>query len=116
MLNITAHIIAFPKPEIYWQFGQNGLCINVSSGITNSFNIKRHSSSLVKRNVAETDFGMYRLYAYNSVGSTQYLLHSFVVLPEGRYIFHFIFIFSVYNCDTDELTFKTSQSPNCHFD
>jgi hypothetical protein len=38
MLNITAHIIAFPKPEMYWQFGQNGLYINVSSGITNSFN------------------------------------------------------------------------------
>jgi hypothetical protein len=24
ILNITAHIIAFPKPEMYWQFGQNG--------------------------------------------------------------------------------------------
>jgi hypothetical protein len=115
MLNVTAHIIAFPKPEIYWQLGQNGLCINVSSGITNSFNINRHSSSLVKRNVAETDFGMYRrLYAYNGVGSTQYFLYSFVVLPEGGYTFHFIF--SVYICDTDELTFKTNQSPNCHFD
>jgi hypothetical protein len=45
MLNITAHIIAFPKPEMYWQFGQNGLCINVSSGITNSFNINRYSSN-----------------------------------------------------------------------
>jgi hypothetical protein len=43
MLNITAHIIAFPKPEMYWQFGQNGLCINVSSRITNSFNINIQS-------------------------------------------------------------------------
>jgi hypothetical protein len=84
MLNVTAHIIAFPKPEMYWQFGQNGLYINVSSGITNSFNINRHSSNLIKRNVVETDFGSYRLYAYNGVGNTQYILHSFVVIPEGR--------------------------------
>jgi hypothetical protein len=92
MLNVTAHIIAFPKPEMYWQFGQNGLYINVSNGITNSFNINRHSSNLVKKNVVETDFGRYRLYAYNGVGNTQYFLHSFVVIPEGRYIFNSIFI------------------------
>ena len=92
MLNITAHIIAFPKPEMYWQFGQNGLYINVSSGITNSFNINRHSSNLVKRNAVETDFGRYLLYAYNGVGNTQCFLHSFVVIPEGRYIFNSIFI------------------------
>jgi hypothetical protein len=55
----------FPKPEMYWQFGQNGLYIDVSNGITNSFNINRHSSNLVKRNVVETDFGNYRLYGYN---------------------------------------------------
>jgi hypothetical protein len=91
MLNITAHIIAFPKPEMYWQFGQNGLCINVSSGITNSFNINRHSSNIVKRNVVETDFGIYRLYVYNGVGNTQYFLHSFVVLPESKYIINSIF-------------------------
>jgi hypothetical protein len=92
MLNITAHIIAFPKPEMYWQFGQNGLYINVSSGITNSLNINRHSSNLVKRNVVETDFGRCRLYAYNGVGSTQYFMHSFVVLPEIKYIINSIFI------------------------
>ena len=92
MLNITAHIIAFPEPDMYWQFGQNGLYINVSSGITNSFNINRHSSNLVKRNVVETDFGRYRLYAYNGVGSTQYFMHSFVVLPESKYIVNSIFI------------------------
>jgi hypothetical protein len=33
ILNITAHIIAFPKPEIYWQFGQNWSYLNVSKGI-----------------------------------------------------------------------------------
>ena len=92
MLNVTAHIIAFLKPEMYWQFGQNGLYLNVSSGITNSFNINRHSSNLVKRNVVETDFGIYHLYGYNGVGSTQYFLHSSVVIPEGRYIFNSIFI------------------------
>jgi hypothetical protein len=92
MLNITTHIIAFPKPEMYWQFGQNGLYINVSSGITNSFNINRYSSYLVKRNIIEADFGIYRLYAYNGVGSIQYFLHSFVVLPESKYIINSIFI------------------------
>ena len=92
MLNITAHIIAFPKPEMYWQFGQNGLNINVSSGISNNFNINRHSSSLVKRNLVETDLGRYSLHAYNGVGSTQYFLHSFIVLPESKYIFNSIFI------------------------
>ena len=25
-------------------------------------------------------------------------------------------LFLVYKCDTNELTFKTNQSPNCHFD
>jgi hypothetical protein len=54
MLNITAHIIAFPKQEIYWQFGQSGSYVNVSSGITNSFNINRHSSNLVKSNLPLT--------------------------------------------------------------
>jgi hypothetical protein len=81
ILNITAHIIAFPKPEIYWQFGQNGSYMNVSSGITNSFNINRQSSNLVKRNFTEENFGTYSVYAYNGVGSTHYLLHSVVVVP-----------------------------------
>ena len=53
MLNITAHIIAFPKPEMYWQFGQNGYYLNVSSGITNNFNINRQSFNLVKSNLTE---------------------------------------------------------------
>ena len=86
ILNITAHIIAFPKPEIYWQFGQNGSYHNVSSGITNIFNINRHSSNLVKSNLTEEDFGMYNVYAYNSVGSTYYFLHSVVVVPASKYI------------------------------
>jgi hypothetical protein len=92
MLNITAHIIAFPKPEMYWQLGQNGLYINISIGITNSFKINRHSSNLVKRNVVETDYGRYRLYAYNGGGNTKCFLHSFVVLPESKYIINSIFI------------------------
>ena len=86
MLNITAHIIAFPKPEMYWQFGQNGSYFNVSNGITNSFNINRHASNLVKSNLTEDDFGTYSVYAYNSVGSTHYLLHSVVVVPASKYI------------------------------
>ena len=86
ILNITANIIAFPKPEIYWQFGQNGSYMNVSSGITNSFNINRQSSNLVKSNLTEEDFGTYSVYAYNGVGSTHYLLHSVVVVPASKYI------------------------------
>jgi hypothetical protein len=86
ILNITAHIIAFPKPEMYWQFGQNGSYMNVSSGITNSFNINRQSSNLVKSNLTEEDFWTYSVYAYNGVGSTHYLLHSVVVVPASKYI------------------------------
>ena len=86
ILNITAHIIAFPKPQMYWQFGQNGSYVNVSSGITNSFNINRHSSNLVKTNLTEKDFGTYSVYPYNGVGSTHYLLHSIVVVPASKYI------------------------------
>ena len=82
MLNITAHIIAFPKPEMYWQFGH----VNVSSGITNSFSINRHSSSLVKSNLTQDDFGTYSVYAYNDVGNTNYLLHSVVVVRASKYI------------------------------
>jgi hypothetical protein len=87
MLNITAHIIAFPKPEMYWQFGQNGSYLNVSKGITNSFNINRHSSSLVKSNLTEADFGTYSVYAYNGVGETHNRLHSVVVVPASKFIF-----------------------------
>jgi hypothetical protein len=89
ILNITAHIIAFPKPEMYWQFGQNGSYLNVSKGITNSFkfNSNRHSSNLVKNNLTEEDFGTYSVYAYNGVGNTHYLLHSVVVVPASKYIF-----------------------------
>ena len=86
ILNITAHIIAFPKPEMYWQFGQNGSYVNVSSGITNRFNINRHSSNLVKRNLTQDDFGTYSVYAYNGVGNAHYLLHSVVVVPASKYI------------------------------
>ena len=86
ILNITAHIIAFPKPEIYWQFGQNWPYLNVSKGITNSSNINRHSSNLVKSNLKEEDFGIYSVYAYNGVGNTHYLLHSVVVVPASKYI------------------------------
>ena len=86
ILNITAHIIAFPKPGLYWQFGQNGSYMNVSNGITNSFNINRHSSNLVKRNLTEENVGTYSVYAYNGVGSTHYLLHSTVVVPASKYI------------------------------
>ena len=86
ILNITAHIIAFPKPDMYWQFGQNRSYVNVSSGITNSFNINRHSSNLVKSNLTEADFGTYSVFAYTSVGSTHYLLHSIVVVPASMYI------------------------------
>jgi hypothetical protein len=86
ILNITVHIIAFPKPEIYWQFGQNGSYFNVSSGITNSFNINRQSSNLVKSNLTEADYGNYSVYAYNGVGSIHYLLHSVVVVPASKYI------------------------------
>ena len=86
ILNITAHIIAFPKPEIYWQFGQNGSYFNVSTGIINSFNINRQSSNLVKGNLTEDNFGNYSVYAYNGVGSTHYLLHSIVVIPASKYI------------------------------
>ena len=81
ILNITAHMIAFPKPEMYWQFVRNGSYLNVSSGITNSFNSNRHSSNLVKSNLIAEDFGTYSVYAYNGVGSTHYLLHSVVVVP-----------------------------------
>ena len=86
ILNITAHIIAFPKPEMYWQFGQNGSYLNVSKGITNSFDINRHSSNLVKSNLTEADFRTYSVYAYNGVGGTHYLLHSVVVVPASKYI------------------------------
>ena len=86
ILNITAYIIAFPKPEMYWQFGQNGSYMNVSSGITNSFNVNRQSSNLVKSNLTEEDFGTYSVYAYNGVGSTHYFLHSVVVVPASKYI------------------------------
>jgi hypothetical protein len=86
ILNITAHIIAFPKPEMYWQFGQSSSHLNVSSGITNSFNINRHSSNLVKSNLKEEDFGIYSVYAYNGVGNTHYPLHSVVVVPASKYI------------------------------
>ena len=86
ILNITAHIIAFPNPEIYWQFGQNGSYVNVSSGITNSCNINRQSSNLVKSNLTEDDFGTYSVYAYNDVGSRHYLLHSIAVVPASKYI------------------------------
>ena len=86
ILNITAYIIAFPKPEMYWQFGQNGSYMNVSSGITNSFNINRHSSNLVNSNLTEDDFGTYSVYAYNGVGNTHYLLHSIVVVPASKYM------------------------------
>jgi hypothetical protein len=86
ILNITAHIIAFPKPEMYWQFDQNGSYFNVSSGIANCFNINRHSSNLVKSNLTEKDFGTYSVYAYNGVGGTHYLLHSVVVVPARKYI------------------------------
>ena len=86
ILNITVHIIAFPKPEMYWQFGHNGSYLNVSSGITNSFNINRQLSNLVKSNLTEEDFGTYSVYAYNGVGNTQYLLHSVVVVPASKYI------------------------------
>ena len=86
ILNITAHIIAFPKPEIYWQFGQNGSYFNVSSEITNNFNINRQSSNLVKSNLTEENFGTYSIYAYNGVGGTHYLLHSVVVVPASKYI------------------------------
>ena len=79
ILNITAHIIAFPKPEIYWQ---NWSYLNVSKGITNSSNINRHSSNLVKSNLKEEDFGIYSVYAYNGVGNTHYLLHSVFVVPQ----------------------------------
>ena len=85
ILNITAHIIAFPKPEIYWQFGQNWSYLNVSKGITNSSNINRHSSNLVKSNLKEEDFGIYSVYAYNGVGNTHYLLHSVFVVPASKY-------------------------------
>ena len=88
ILNITAHIIAFPKPEIYWQFGQNGSYLNVSKGITNRSNINRHSSNIVKSNLTEEDFGTYRVYAYNGVGSTHYLLDSVVVVPASKYIIY----------------------------
>jgi len=87
ILNITAQVIAFPKPEIYWQFGQNGSYLNVSKGITNSFYTNRQSSNLVKSNVTEEDFGHYSVYAYNGVGSIHYLLHSVVVVPASKYIF-----------------------------
>jgi hypothetical protein len=86
ILNITAHIIAFPKPEMYWKFGQNGSYLNVSKGITNSFNINRHSSNLVKDNLTGKEFGTYSVYAYNGVGNTHYLLHSVVVVPASKYI------------------------------
>ena len=86
MLNITTHIIAFPKPKMYWQFGQSGSYVNVSKGITNRFSINRHSSNLVKSNLTEEDFGTYSVYAYNGVGSTHYLLHSVVVVPASKYI------------------------------
>ena len=88
MLNITAHIIAFPKQEIYWQFGQSGSYVNVSSGITNSFNINRHSSNLVKSNLTQYDFGNYSVYAYNGVGDTHYLLHSVLVVHASKYIIY----------------------------
>jgi hypothetical protein len=88
MLNITADIIAFPKPEMYWQFGQRGSYVNVSSGITNSFNINRHSSNLVKSNLTQDDFGTYRVFAYNGVGNTPYLLHSVVVVHASKYIIY----------------------------
>jgi hypothetical protein len=74
MLNVTAHIIAFPKPEMYWQFGQNGSYVNVSSGLTNSFNTNRQSSNLVKSNLTEEDFGTYSVYAYNGVVYTHVTL------------------------------------------
>jgi hypothetical protein len=86
ILNITAHIIAFPKPEMYWQFRQNRSYVHVSSGMTNSFNIKRHSSNLVKSNLTQDDFGTYSVYAYNGVGNTNYLLHSVVVVPASKHI------------------------------
>jgi hypothetical protein len=68
MLNITAHIIAFPKPEMYWQFGQNGLCINVSSGITNSFNINRDIVEVITKHDKNTRIQTYsnRLGYYRS--------------------------------------------------
>ena len=84
VLNITAHIIAFPKPEMYWQFGQNGSYVNDSSGITNRFDINRHLSNLVKSNLTEEDFGTYNVYAYNSVVITHSLLHSVVVVPASK--------------------------------
>ena len=86
ILNITAHIIAFPKPEMYWQFVQNGSYWNVSKGITNSFNINRHSSNLVRSNLTEEDFGTYSVYASNGMGNTHYPLHSVVVVPASKYI------------------------------
>jgi hypothetical protein len=86
ILNITAHVNAFPKPEMYWQFGQNISYCNVSSGITNNFDMNTHSSNLVKSNLTEEDFGTYSLYAYNGVGNTHYLLHSVVVVPASKYI------------------------------
>ena len=86
ILNITAHIIAFPKPEMYWQFGQSGSYLNVSSGITNSVNVNRQSSNLVKSNLTEADFGTYSVYSYNGVGTAHYLLHSVVVVPASKYI------------------------------
>jgi hypothetical protein len=88
MLNITAHIIAFPKPEMYWQFDQRGSYVNVSSGITNSFNINRHSSNLVKSNLTHDDFGTYYVFASNGVGNINYLLHSVVVVHASKYIIY----------------------------
>ena len=88
MLNITAHIIAFPKPDMYWQFRQNRSYVHVSSGITNSFNINRHSSNLVKSNFTQDDFGTYSVFAFNGVGNTHYLLHSVVVLHASKYIIY----------------------------
>ena len=71
---------------MYWQLDQNGSYSNVSSGITNSFNINRQSSNLVKSNLTEADFGTYNVYAYTGVGSTHYLLYSVVVVPASKYI------------------------------
>ena len=90
IMNITAHIIAFPKPEMYWQLRQNGSYLNVSKGITNSFNINRQSSNLVKSNLTEADFGTYSVYAYNGVQNTHYLLHSVIVVPASKYIIHIL--------------------------
>lgn len=85
-LNITAPIIAFPEPFIYWTFVNNISLVNVTHKTSNRIIKNRVFSNLYIANVTEEDFGFYLVYAFNEIGKTTNAIHTFEVIPASKFI------------------------------